>query len=60
MPSDDLVKYFIKHTNERFDALEGKVDRLISFRWMLIGVSLGVSGVVSFLFQVFQAVAGGK
>lgn len=60
MPSDDLVKYFIKHTNDRFDALEGKVDRLISFRWLLIGVSLGVSGVVSMAFQVIQAVAGGK
>ena len=55
MPEEnDLLKYHIRHTDKRFDVLEEKVDRLISFRWILVGVSLGVSGVVSMAFQIFQ------
>lgn len=69
MPSDDLVKYFIQHTDKkfsdleeqtgkRFSGLEVKVDKLISFRWMLIGASVGISGLVSVLFQIGMAIAG--
>ena len=71
MPSDDLVKYFIQHTDkkfselevksgERFSAIEAKVDKLITFRLVLIGSAVGISGLVSILFQVVMAIAGGK
>jgi len=56
--NDDLLKYFIKMSNERFDSLEGKVDKLISFRWMLIGASVGISGIISVIFQIGMAIAG--
>lgn len=58
MPSDDLLKYFIKQSNERFDSLEAKVDKLISFRILLIGASVGISGLVSVLFQIGMAITG--
>ena len=55
MPKEDeLLKYYISHSDKRFDALDQKVDKLISFRWLLIGASMGVSGVISVAFQVFQ------
>lgn len=52
MPSDDLLKYFIEKSNERFDAIEKKIDMLISFRLVLIGASVGVSGLISAIFQI--------
>lgn len=55
MPSDDLIRYFMEQANNRFDSIENKVDRLVSFRWLLIGISIGVSGLVSFIAQVAQA-----
>lgn len=60
MANDDLLKYFIKQSNERFDSIESKLDKLISFRWMLIGASVGISGIVSVVFQVVMAIAGAK
>lgn len=58
MPSDDLVKYFINHTDSRFDRLEKKVERLLNFRWMLIGAASAASVVVSVVFEVAKAFAG--
>lgn len=52
MPSDDLLRYHMKQTDIRFDRLEKKVDKLISFRMMLIGAAVGASGLVSVIFQV--------
>ena len=60
MASDDLLKYFMKQTNERFDSLERKVDKLISFRLMLIGASVGISGLVSVFFQILMTAVGKK
>ncbi len=69
MPSDDLVKYFIQHTDKKFDDLEKKtvarfvvvekkIDSLLQLRWTLFGAALGISAVISFLFQVGMAIAG--
>lgn len=60
MASDDLVKYFIDHSNERFDRIEEKVDKLITFRLVLIGSAVGISGLVSIIFQVVVALAKGN
>ena len=32
MAPNDLLQYFIKHTNERFDAIEKKLDRVLVFQ----------------------------
>jgi hypothetical protein len=60
VPSDDLLKYFIKETNKRFDDLDKKVDRLIGFRWMLVGAATAISAIVSGAFQIAQLWAGSK
>lgn len=44
---DEKLNYFIDQTNKRLDAIEGKLDQLISFRVMLIGASITVSGLIS-------------
>jgi len=51
---DDLLKYYISHSDKRFDAIEEKMDKLISFRWLLIGASMGVSGIISVAVQAFH------
>ncbi len=60
MPQRDLLEYYIERSDARLDAIEKKIDKLISFRWMLIGAASGVSFVVSLVFKVIEAVAGGK
>lgn len=57
MPHKDLIDYYIEHSDKRFDALEKKVDKVLSFRWMLIGAASGVSFVVSIVFKVLEAMA---
>jgi hypothetical protein len=46
---EKLMEYFEK----RLDRLEQKLDDLISFRWLLVGAAVGVSGLLSVLFNVF-------
>lgn len=69
MPNSDekLFSYFVKHTDKRFEAVgeefkgvHKKLDKLISLRWMLIGAAAGMSGTISFLFEMAKAWAGGK
>lgn len=37
MEKNELLDYFIKHTDDRFDRLESKVDDLRSFKWKGVG-----------------------
>lgn len=60
MPSDDLLKYYIKESDKRFDRLEVKIDKLMSFKWKLVGAATGASVVISVLFEVAKAIAGSK
>lgn len=39
----DLVDYFIQQTNERFKTIDEKLDKLIAFKWQIIGGALVVS-----------------
>lgn len=48
----ELVGYFIAQTNHRFEKLEGKVDRLLEFKWQLVGGSLTVSAVLTVAIQI--------
>lgn len=52
MEQGDLIKYFIKHTDERFSEIERKIDGLISFKWKLIGAAGVLSFIISILFEV--------
>ena len=47
MPEHELVEYFIERTDQRFDELERKVDKLLTFKWQIIGGSIVLSGFVS-------------
>ena len=47
--------YFIDQTNDRLSNMDSKLDKLLEFRVMLIGASVGVSllASVAFNFLVF-------
>jgi len=56
MPENEkLLEYYIAKSDERLDRLESKVDKLISFRVMLVGAAVAVSGLVSVGFQIVMA-----
>lgn len=55
-----LIDYYIEHSDKRFDALESKVDQLLSLKWKLIGAGMAVSGIISILIEVAKAMAQGK
>lgn len=61
MPKDDdLLKYHIARTDDRFTEVNTKLDRLMVFMWLLIGISVGMSSAGSKLFEIAVAMAGGK
>lgn len=47
-------EYFIHQTNRRLDKIDGKLEQLIGFRWLLIGISLGVSAIISFVVNLIH------
>lgn len=49
----DLHDYFIEQTNTRLERIEDKVDRLLAFKWQIIGGSLFASALVTLGVQVF-------
>lgn len=60
MPQEKLLEYYIKKSDERFDRLEAKIDKLMGFKWRLVGAASGVSIVISVLFEMAKAIAGSK
>lgn len=48
----DKLSYFIERTDLSIDRLEAKIDKLSSFRWMIIGGSLAVSTISSVLISL--------
>lgn len=60
MDNSQFIEYFVNETNKTFDKMQNemktmneKMDKLIGFRWMLIGGSLAVSAIVSVGVEVF-------
>jgi tetrahydromethanopterin S-methyltransferase subunit G len=58
MENKELRDYFIKVTHERFEKIErrfdlvdAKLEKLIGWRWMLIGAGVAVSAIVSMAMQ---------
>lgn len=42
---DRLIDYFIEHTNQRLENIDHKIDKLIQFKWQIIG-GAGILSVV--------------
>lgn len=52
MSEKDLVKYFIEHTDERFEKVDRKLDELFAFKWKVIGIAVTLSSIVSFVIEI--------
>lgn len=51
----DLNDYFMGQTNKRLESIEGKLDKLLAFKWQIIGGSLVASTLVALAVQVYFA-----
>jgi tetrahydromethanopterin S-methyltransferase subunit G len=58
-PNKQVVDYFMQVTHEKFysvekklERIENKVEQLIGFRWMLIGMAAAVSALVEVAFKM--------
>lgn len=49
---DTKFDYFIDQTNKRLEAMDKKLDQLITFRLMLIGGSAVISLVTAAIFEL--------
>jgi hypothetical protein len=54
----ELVKYFIEQTNEKFSVLDNKVDKLLAFKYQIIGGSILASAFLSILISIVAAYIG--
>ncbi len=48
----DLLRYHIEQTNARFDRIEEKIDRLLEFKWQIIGGSVILSAIVGLVMSL--------
>lgn len=48
------LEYFQKRTDERLESIEGKLDKLLEFKFRLMGASAAISAVVSFIFFIAE------
>ena len=60
MPSDDLLKDFIKRTDRRLEDLHEDVRHLMRFRWMVMGGAASAAFIFTVLFEMAKAMAEGK
>lgn len=60
MPSDDLLKDFIRRTDKRLEDLHSDVKHLMRFRWMIMGGAAMAAFIFTFLFEVAKAMAGAR
>ena len=56
MADEKLVEYFIRHTDERFDRLEQELRELAISKATFVGITVGVSGLVSIVFSIIAAI----
>lgn len=59
-PNREVLEYFMKMQEQKFQSvecklarIEGKLEELIGFRWMVIGASAAVSAVVGLVIAFF-------
>lgn len=48
-----MDEYFIKRTDERLVRIEEKLEQLIGYRWMLLGMASAISATVSIIIAVY-------
>lgn len=60
MPDKELLEYYIKHSDSRFDKIDMKLDELIAFRWQIIGGSVVMSSLFTLVMNILFIVFGGK
>jgi hypothetical protein len=60
MPSDDLLKDFMKRTDRRLEDLHEDVRHLMRFRWMVMGGAAASAFIFTVLFEMAKAMAGSK
>lgn len=58
-PSEEVTRYFMQVTSEKFaevkerlDRIDHKMEQLIGFRWMMIGMATAVSAIVGIITQI--------
>lgn len=56
----EKFNYFLEETNKRLDKIDEKLERLISFRVLLIGMSMAVSALITVAINVALVYATGK
>ena len=49
MTDKKLMDYYIDHTNQRLDKIEEKLDKVLSFRWQIIGGAASISFFISLI-----------
>lgn len=60
MPDKNLVEYFIAQTNERFQAVQKKVDWLTGIVLVMAVIMVLDSKLAAKVFEIGVAIAGGK
>lgn len=60
MPSDDLLKDFMKRTDKSLADLRADVRDLMKFRWMVMGGAAVSSFLFTVIFELAKAMAGGR
>lgn len=53
MGDPELLKYYMGETNRRLNTIDRKLEQLIGFRWMLMGVSATISTVVGLVIALY-------
>lgn len=48
----DKIEYFIKETNKKFDKIDEKMDKLLSFKWQIVGGSVAFSLIATGIIQL--------
>lgn len=56
---NDLFKYFMDQTNSRFDNIEKKLDKLLEFKWQIIGGAGLLSIIITILINLFAGALSG-
>lgn len=60
MPSDDLVRDFIKETRGTLKEIQKDVKELMKFRWMVMGGAVVSSFIFTVVFEIAKAMAERK
>ncbi len=53
MNDERLIEYFIQQTNERLERIELKMDKVLQFKWQVLGVATAVSAIIGFVVQAY-------